>query len=179
VEPKDKRQAIEEMLAKGDTMICLDSRYPGVIVPEQHQGNPDLRLVLNLNFRGSITPLPEGIQAELLFSGVPFLCWIPYDSLWAVYNPQTGEGYLWPGQVPESLRDLLGGKKEGAESKSEVKRLGPPALPKKAAPKPKSPATRSPKEGTRRPKIALASKPDKSDRGNRSKFRLIPGGKKD
>ena len=108
MEPKEKREVVEEMLAKGDTMICLDSRYPGVRVPVQHRGNPDLRLILNLNFRHSITTMPDGIQAELLFGGEPCLCWIPYDSLWAVYHPQTGEGYLWPGKTPVSLSDPQG-----------------------------------------------------------------------
>ena len=114
MEPKDKRQAVEEMLSKGDTMICLDSGHPEVQVPDNHRGKEDLRLVLNLNFRHDMSVLPDGIQAELLFGGVPFLCWIPYESLWAVYNPDTGEGYLWPGQTPISLRDLAASPKASA-----------------------------------------------------------------
>ena len=47
MEPKDKQQAVEEMLSKGDTMICLDSGYPEVRVPENHKGKEDLRLVLS------------------------------------------------------------------------------------------------------------------------------------
>ena len=159
-EPPDKRRVVEEMLAKGDTMICLDSGYPDVQVPEGYKGNEDLRLILNLNFRHSITMLPDGIQAELLFGGVPFLCWIPYDCLWAVYNPDTGEGYLWPGQTPVTLLDLLGGKmesmqtKKGAAQEGAAKTTlpgGQPGLPRD----------------------------DKGDKKERPRFRVIRGGKKD
>lgn len=152
------------MLSKGDTMICLDSRYPGVQVPANHKDTEDLRLVLNLNFRHSISTLPDGIQAELLFGGVPFLCWIPYECLWAVYNPQTGEGYLWPGQTPVSLRDLLGDKPKGEETKVVEK---PPAL--AASPKASVPEeTALEQEGQAR-----------RDKKERPQFRIIEGGKKD
>ena len=148
------------MLSKGDTMICLDSGYPDVQVPENQKGNEDLRLVLNLNFRHSITILPDGIQAELLFGGVPFLCWIPYESLWAVYNPETGEGYLWPGQTPVSLLDLLGGKKGSMPSE------------KDAAPEGPAKATLP-----RRQTGPLGA--GERDKKERPRFRVIQGGKKD
>ncbi len=164
MEPKNKREVVEEMLSKGDTMICLDSRYPDVRVPEEHRGKEDLRLVLNLNFRRQISTLPDGIQAELLFGGVPCLCWVPYESLWAVYNPQTGEGYLWPGDTPESLRDLEGDESSPQEKKAD-KNL--PAL--AVSPKP------SAKEDTAEPPKG----PEKTGKGERPRFRLIEGGKKD
>ncbi len=164
MEPKDKQQAVEEVLSKGDAMICLDSRYPDVQVPENHKGKEDLRLVLNLNFRRSISTLPDGIQAELLFGGVPFLCWIPYESLWAVYNPDTGEGYLWPGETPVSLRDLMGDKSGAEKKKADVK---PPAL--AVSPKPSV-----------REETTCRDKPQKlAPRRQRPQFRVIDGGKKD
>jgi stringent starvation protein B len=142
------------MLAKGDTMICLDSRYPDVQVPENHLGKEDLRLVLNLNFRHSITTLPEGIQAELLFGGVPHLCWVPYESLWAVYNPQTGEGYLWPGQTPVHLRGLAVDAPGGDENKEEGNRSNPE-------------------------ESAVSESLEGPGKAERPRFRVIPGGKKD
>ncbi len=144
-------------------MVCLDSRYPEVQVPENHKGKEDLRLVLNLNFRHSISTLPDGIQAELLFGGVPFLCWIPYESLWAVYNPETGEGYLWPGQTPVSLRGLMG-EESGAE--------------KKAAAKPQALSV-GPKPSVREKIPSAPEEPEKSDKKQRPQFRVIKGGKKD
>ena len=163
------------MLSKGDAMICLDSRYPDVQVPENHRGKEDLRLVLNLNFRHSISTLPDGIQAELLFGGAPFLCWIPYESLWAVYNPETGEGYLWPGQTPVSLRDLMGDESGAEEKKADVK---PPLLVASPNPSLREETTSAPEEpqkATSRNKKSGSSGPDKK----RPRFRVIEGGKKD
>lgn len=88
-------------------MLCVDSRHPGVRVPEPHLGRPDLRLILNLNFRRSIDVGPNGIRAELSFGGFYHVCWVPYESVWAVYNPNTGEGYLWSDRVPEEVRKTL------------------------------------------------------------------------
>ena len=165
----NKREVVEQMLAKGDTMICLDSRHPDVQVPENHQGKEDLRLVLNLNFRHKITTLSEGIQAELLFGGVPFLCWIPYQSLWAVYNPQTGEGHLWPGETPVRLYDLLGDESEEYEEKEETKRgeSGKTAL-----------AADRPEEAMGQAKTARARKSRESGSRERPLLRVIKGGKK-
>ena len=164
MEPKDKQQAVEEVLSKGDAMICLDSGYPEVQVPENHKGKEDLRLVLNLNFRRSISTLPDGIQAELLFGGEPFLCWIPYESLWAVYNPDTGEGYLWPGETPVSLRDLMGDESRAVKKKVDGK---PPAL------------AASPKPSVQEETISAPEEPPKPDKKQRPQFRVIEGGKKD
>jgi stringent starvation protein B len=105
---EQKKRVVEELLAKGDVMICLDSRLPEVRVAEIHQGKPDLRLILNLGFRGSIRVFEEGIQADLRFQGKLVPCWIPFESLWAVYNPQTGEGVLWPDGLPQEVASLLG-----------------------------------------------------------------------
>jgi len=178
VDKGNKREVVEEMLAKGDTMICLDSRYPDVQVPEYHKGKADLRLVLNLNFRRSIKILPDGIQAELLFGGVPFLCWIPYDSLWAVYNPQTGEGYLWPGRTPVSLSGLPAGAPKGAGEKGGMKRPTPAASPKK--PTQTEPTRASgPAKTTGRGKPARSPRLELTHSKDRPRFRIIKGGRKD
>ena len=169
---KDKRQIVEEMLAKGDTMICLDSRNPQVQVPENHKGKEDLRLVLNLNFRHSITTQPDGIEAEMLFGGAPFLCWIPYESLWAVYNPQTGEGVLWPAQTPLSLRDLLGKNKPSLKGESTDKGVRGQGSGGRHRRPPSPKAAQS--EGA-----ASSSEAEKTAKKGRPRFRVIEGGKKD
>ena len=160
-------------------MICLDSRHPDVQVPGNHKGKEDLRLVLNLNFRHSISTLPDGIQAELLFGGVPFLCWIPYESLWAVYNPETGVGYLWPGQTRVNLRDLLGEKAGAEEKKADVKPLTLAASPKPSVQEETALAPEEPEKITSHRKKPGPSGPDKRAKKQRPQFRVIDGGKKD
>ncbi len=149
MEVRNKKDAVEELLSKGDTMLCIDSRQSEIKVPETHRGTADLRLVINLGFRHPIQTLPDGIEAELLFSGAPYLCWIPYDSLWGVYNPQTGEGYLWPGQLPEELHDVFYKELKEEEQK------GLQSIP------------------------SPAEEPKKAKKRDRPNLRVIPGGKKE
>jgi len=144
-----KREMLEKMLAKGDTMLCIDSRHRQVRVPENHQGKADLRLVLNLGFRHPFEVKPDGVHAELSFGGVCHVCWIPYESLWGVYNPNTGEGCLWPDDLPAEVRHLLEAGKAGV------------------------PARRA--SGTSPGGAPTEEKP----RRNRPSLRVIPGRKKD
>ncbi len=158
----DKKTLVERMLAKGDTMLCVDSRHPGVRVPEPHLGRPDLRLILNLNFRRAIDVGPEGIRAELSFGGFYHVCWVPYESLWAVYNPNTGEGYLWSDRVPDEVRKTL--NLPGPHSGS----AGPAG---RAAAGQREPGTEAP--GRKTPAGRSAG------RGSRPSLRVIPGGRRD
>jgi stringent starvation protein B len=176
MEPKDKRRVVEDLLAEGDTMICVDSRYAGVRVPEAHRGKEDLRLVLNLRFRGRISVLHDGIQAELRFGGEPFLCWIPYESLWAAYNPQTGQGTLWPEKTPAGQRDLLGVSKPSSEGERR-KTKGEGAGPSSEVVTPM--ARQKPPEGLPRSERPPPPGPEKSGQKGRSRFRVIDGGKKE
>ena len=151
---EEKKGVVEKILGQGDTMVCLDSRHPEVDVPVGQRGKDDLRLIMNYQFRGTIDVFDEGIQANLRFGGVAHQCWIPFESVWAVYNPNTGEGALWPEQLPESLRDLL--LEDAADSE---KNTGPEELPPLKSPQPKP--------------------PPKTRKGERPVLRVIKGAKKD
>ena len=150
MEKMNPQEIVNAMLAKGDTMLCIDTRHPEVQVPETHRGNCDLRLILNLGFRNPIHVLEDGVQADLLFSGALTHCWIPYESLWGVYSPQTGEGTVWPSRMPE---DLL-----------EMKDLA--ALREKKKKSPHGPHPEEPKDDTRKPRTS-----------RKSRFQVIQGGK--
>jgi stringent starvation protein B len=156
MEEMQARQIVEDLLAKGDTMLCVDSRHPEVRVPDAHRGKSDLRLVLNLGFRNAIHVLPDGIQADLMFGGLLHSCWIPYEALWGVYNPQTLEGTVWPDRMPVGLVNPEG---RGNESKD---RSGPP---RKVPPAGKACARET---GTR---------PTDDRHRKRPALRVIPGGK--
>ncbi len=127
MQKENKREVLERLLAEGDTMICVDSRHPGVQVPAAHRGDPNLRLILNLGFRHRIQVLDEGVEAELLFRGEPYLCWIPFESLWAAYDPGTGAGVLWPEHVPLELRSLVEEAMKAQEKQGKKMDEGPPA----------------------------------------------------
>lgn len=106
--PPDKKTTVLQLLAEGDTMLCLDARHKGVRVPPEHAHNPALRLILNLNFPHPIDVTAEGISARLSFGGRRVACYIPLDALWAAFDPQTMQGMMWPDSMPpEVATDLL------------------------------------------------------------------------
>ena len=149
----DPKEVIEALLERGDAMLCIDSRHRGVQVPENHRNNSALRLVLNLGFRNPINLLDDGVEAVLVFGGVRHHCWIPYDSLWGVYNPETLEGMVWPERIPEELA--------GAVSKS-----GQPEKPGKPAKQP--PAAGQGQQdvsGARKKENPFSSHPGREEQG--------------
>jgi stringent starvation protein B len=101
--PLSKEAVVLKLLEEGDTMLCLDARCQDVCVPPQHASNPDLRLVLNLNFPRPIEVTADGISASLSFGGRRFACFIPMAALWAAFNPQTMQGMIWPESMPAEV----------------------------------------------------------------------------
>ena len=78
----DKRQTLLHFLERGVTMVHLDARQPGVVVPPQYAQEPHLRL--NLSYRYNIPDLElreRGVQATLSFGGRPFRCVLPWGSM--------------------------------------------------------------------------------------------------
>ncbi len=100
---KDKQDFLNDMLSKGDTMVCLDARQPDVEVPKAHKTNPMLNLVISLNFRRPIDVLEDGIYGSLSFGGRPHKCVIPFTAVWAIYESDTQKGQVWEASIPEDI----------------------------------------------------------------------------
>lgn len=100
---KDKQDFLNDMLCKGDAMVCLDARQPDVEVPKAHKTNPMLNLVLSRNFRRPIDILEDGIYGSLSFGGRPHKCVIPFTAVWAIYEPDTQKGQVWEASIPEDI----------------------------------------------------------------------------
>lgn len=186
IRPEEIKEIVEGMLAKGDTMLCIDSRHPEAQVPGEHQGKSDLRLVLNLRFRQPISLFPDGIQADLLFNGVLHHCWIPYECLWGVYDPDTGEGTLWPEQMPEDMLETLG---KNLTTKGEAApHVEPAAIPPKEGEGLPGQTLHADSEAlpdetpqqTLRSVTSTGTGPRKQTRPGQKPFlQILPGGKKD
>ena len=99
----DKQDFLNDMLSKGDAMVCLDARQPDVEVPKAHKTNPMLNLVISLNFRRPIDVLEDGIYGSLSFGGRPHKCVIPFTAVWAIYEPDTQKGQVWETSIPEDI----------------------------------------------------------------------------
>ena len=100
---KKKYDFLLYLLEEDDAMVCLDSRHPEVDVPATHKNNSSLNLVFNLNFRRPIEITEEGIFATLAFNGRSYECTLPFDAVWAIYDPNMKNGQVWEESIPKDM----------------------------------------------------------------------------
>lgn len=100
---KKKYEFLLHLLEEGDAMVCIDARLPQVDVPASQKNNSSLNLVFNLNFRRPIEITEEGIFASLAFNGRPHKCALPFDAVWAIYDPNMKNGQVWEESIPEDM----------------------------------------------------------------------------
>jgi len=105
-EKKNKYDFLNHLLSEGDAMICIDARREDVDVPKLHKNNPSLNLIFNLNFRRTLEVLPDGIYATLAFNGKPHQCVIPFEAIWAIYDPSMKQGQVWEEDFPKDIDPL-------------------------------------------------------------------------
>jgi stringent starvation protein B len=128
-DPRSKATVVLKLLEEGDIMLCLDARHEGVAVPREHAQNPSLRLILNLNFPSPIDVTDEGVSVNLSFGGRRFDCYVPIDALWAVFNPESMQGMMWPESMPPEVQAELAAQPNdtvaGPRSKRPGRRVAP------------------------------------------------------
>jgi stringent starvation protein B len=124
----EKKNVLEALIIKGSVFIHLDPRYPNVCVPSHLAFNYQVVLQIGLDMPVPIPDLSidnEGVYGTLSFKGVPFTCFIPYSSVFAIVG-EDGRGSVWNGEVPlEVAEDIKKEKllKELAEIDKRVSRL--------------------------------------------------------
>jgi stringent starvation protein B len=139
--PPGKKQTLLAYLEAGIAMLHLDARRPGVQVPEQHAEDAHLRL--NLSYRYGIPDLvvdAEKVQATLSFRGRAFQCVIPWGAVFGITSQTSGEGQVWPEDLPVEVMSALEhhqpGGTEGQDQRGESGETvagGKPARPTLAA----------------------------------------------
>ena len=118
--PPSKKQTLLQFLARGVAMVHLDARRPGVLVPKQFVGEAHLRL--NLSYRYNIRDLvidEQHVQATLSFSGRPFQCKLPWPAVFGITSSQSGDGQVWPEDLPTEVMHTLATRQEGEEREPE------------------------------------------------------------
>lgn len=100
---KKKYDFLLFLLEEGDAMVCLDARHVEVDVPQSHKNNSSLNLVFNLSFRNPFDITEEGIFASLAFNGRPYKCSLPFDAVWAIYDPNMKNGQVWEESIPKDM----------------------------------------------------------------------------
>ena len=116
---QSKPEALRAFLDKGLTMIHLDARCDGVVVPRQFVGQRDLRLNLSYRFSGSAMDIDEQrVEATLTFGGMPFRCRIPLLAVYALTSQVTGAGLVFPESLPAELVSEL--KRQMSDDNSDL-----------------------------------------------------------
>jgi stringent starvation protein B len=100
---KNKYDFLSQLLSEGDAMVCLDARRDDVSVPKKHKDDPSLNLIFNLNFRKPIEIDEDGVFVTLSFAGRPHECVIPFDAIWAIYEPAMKKGQVWEESLPDDV----------------------------------------------------------------------------
>lgn len=100
----EKKARMLQALEKGMTMVHLDARRPGVIVPPhlKHEAH----LLLNLSYRFDPPDLSVGdwgVRSTLTFSGKRFTVAIPWSALYAISSHVTKEFWMYPDDMPKEL----------------------------------------------------------------------------
>ena len=82
-----------------------------------------MNLVFNLNFRRPIEITEEGIFATLAFDGRPYPCILPFDAVWAIYDPNMKNGQVWEESMPKDMN--LAERVMGTEPQKPPEKLKP------------------------------------------------------
>ena len=100
---KKKYDFLLFLLETGDAMVCLDARLPEVDVPKNQKSNSSLNLIFNLNFKQPIEVNKDAILATLAFSGRPYKCFLPFEAVWAMYDPNMKNAQVWEESIPPDM----------------------------------------------------------------------------
>ena len=123
---KKKYDFLLFLLETGDAMVCLDARLPEVDVPTNQKSNSSLNLVFNLNCRRPIEINEEAISATLAFNGRTYKCWLPFEAVWAIYDPNMKNGQVWEESIPADMNladQVLSGITEQPKPEKKLKPL--------------------------------------------------------
>ena len=113
-----KKQTLLAYLQRGVAMVHLDARRPGVLVPPEYAREAHLRL--NLSYRYAIPDLDVSdarVQATLSFGGRPFLCVLPWESIFGITSHTSGDGQVWPEDLPTEVVQTMADSHDRAPKK--------------------------------------------------------------
>ncbi|NUO50963.1 MAG: hypothetical protein HOV80_19080 [Polyangiaceae bacterium] len=137
--PKPSKKDIAlALLEQGAIFVHLDPRRDKVVVPQSYRSQPELVLQFGLNMRIAIPDLEvgdEAIAGTLSFARRPFWCWIPWEAVFAIVDPNR-RGAAWPEDAPA---DAKAAQEQKAAAPPNPKRAHLRAVPDE--PPPRDPAT--------------------------------------
>jgi len=102
--------------------VHLDPRHPLAVIPNNLKAKSSMILQFGYNMPLAIPDLfvsDGGIQGTLSFKGVPFVCFVPFDSVYAIVNDE-GAGQIWGDEMPTEVRDHMAREAEKAKAASNM-----------------------------------------------------------
>jgi hypothetical protein len=127
--PRKKDVALE-LLEHATVFVHLDPRGEAVRVPPWFKRQPQLVLQVGLNMAVPIPDLEvddEGLSCTLSFNRSPFLCVIPWSSVFALVDDRR-QGMVWPDDVPPELNQQAQQQAKPAAARADLKVAPAPAL---------------------------------------------------
>lgn len=120
-----KQKQLLELLQEGPVMVFIDTRCPGVVVPERFRGSPDLKLNFDYAFHiPDFEVREDGLVATLSFSQTPHFCAIPFEAIWQMVNTKNQKNFAYPESFPhEVIHELLGQARRGLKVPPEMVEL--------------------------------------------------------
>ena len=100
-----KKDVARALLLRGSVFVHLDPRADQTVVPERLRQQPQVVLQVGLDMP---VPIPDlrvddaGVYGTLSFKGVPFTCFVPWDSVFALVGDDA-KGMVWPTEMPEEI----------------------------------------------------------------------------
>lgn len=124
IPPRDlppKREVAMVLLQSANSVyVHLDPREAEVLVPTWFKKQPQLVLQVGLNMAVPIVDLDVGEEAlscTLSFNRTPHYCFIPWDAVYALVDPD-GRGMVWPDSVPPEVARASGPGRRAAGGES-------------------------------------------------------------
>ena len=104
----EKQPQMLELLKYGTVMTFVDSRLPGVIIPDYLKSDYQLRLNFDYAFDiDDFRVLPDRVEASLSFNQRNFFCVIPFDAVYLILNNSIQRAGLFVESVPAEMLDIL------------------------------------------------------------------------
>lgn len=113
-----KAGLLNTLLAAGPAKLVVDTRSPGVDVPEEFRGALNLKLNVSPRYGGPPLTVDEfGVTQLLSFSGVGYICRLPWDSIYVMTEAEAKDGppsfaldyTCLPAEVVAALLIIIGG----------------------------------------------------------------------
>ena len=102
---KNNKDLLLAWLEQGPAALVLDTRVPGVIVPEPFYGLLNLVLNVSRKFKpGDLTINDWGVTQTLSFEGEGFHCSIPWEAVFLVVSVKA-RGFHISENIPEELAE--------------------------------------------------------------------------